>query len=510
MAGAQKVVIIGAGVGGLATAALLAQAGYAVEVYEGRKQVGGRAGLEEVNDFRFDTGPSWYLMPEVYQQYFALLGERVEDHLQLTKLQPAYRVFYDYRQPLTIEGDIEHDTALFEQLEPGAGTAIREYLDQAERTYELAKRYFLYNPFTNWRTLLAPELLRHSRQLIRLLTQSLDAYVRSRLHQLALQQILEYPAVFLGTSPFSAPAMYHLMSYLDFKQGVYYPQGGIYEVVRVLQRMAEQRGVRVHTDSPVAGILTEQHRATGIRLMDGQEVPADVVISNADLHHTETELLPAADRSYPESFWQQRTAGPSALLIYLGVRGELPQLVHHNLLFVERWRENFAAIFESKQWPDRPSLYLCRPSATDSSVAPSGMENLFVLVPLPAGVYKSPDELEAYADHCLQLISEQCTIPDLPARVIYRKLYSAADFASDLHAWQGTALGMAHLLRQSAFFRPSNQSKKVPNLYYVGGDVQPGVGLPMCLIGAQLVYKRLHGISSAGPLDSISRLGDTD
>lgn len=500
---AGKAVIIGAGVGGLATAALLARSGWEVELYEARSMPGGRAGLKEAQGFRFDTGPSWYLMPEVYAHYFQLLGERVEDHLNLVKLTPAYKVFYDYRPPITITGDFATDRETFERVEPGSGASLERYLVKAERTYELAKRYFLYNPFTDKRTLAQPEVMRHSLELGRLLLQPLDGYVRGSVSSLPLQQVLEYPAVFLGTSPFDAPAMYHLMSYLDFRQGVYYPQGGLYEVVRALTTLAEQAGVRIVLDAPVDAIETAAGRTTGIRLQDGTRVAADVVISNADLHHTETTMVPEKDRSYPEAYWEKKTPGPSALLMYLGVKGKLPQLEHHNLMFVEKWRENFGAIFKTKTWPDQPSLYVCKPSATDKSVAPKGSENVFVLVPLPAGTYPESDTVQTYADKCLDLITDHCGIPDLKSRITHRELFGPKDFASELNAWQGTALGAAHILKQSAFYRPGNRSRKLSNLFYVGGDAQPGIGVPMCLISAELTYKHLSGDRSAGPLGAL-------
>jgi phytoene desaturase len=496
-------IIIGAGAGGLATANLLASTGWQVSVFEQFDKSGGRAGLLEQDGFRFDTGPSWYLMPEVFEHYFALLGREVGAYLDLKQLDPAYRVYYDYHQPITIHSNRDKDNATFAAIEPGADRALSKYLHSSERAYNLAIKYFLYNTFRSKTSFMKAEVLAHAPSFARSLVESLDSFVSRSFSALPLQQILQYPAVFLATQPRSAPALYHLMSHLDFNQGVFYPKGGIYELIKSLESIGRELGVAYHFNAPVSHIVTSQRHATGITLADGTTYTADVVISNTDLHFTETVLLDRDAQSYPESSWKKRTSGPSALLMYLGVIGELPDLTHHNLLFMKAWKENFESIFGSQQWPDRPSMYVCKASATDPSVAPVGHENVFVLVPLPATTDYPSEKLTSYAARCIDSIASICQIPDLASRIVYQKLYGPADFESQLNAWHGSALGLGHILRQSAFFRPANRSRKIRNLYYVGGDTQPGIGLPMCLISAELVYKYLTDDRSPGPLRSL-------
>jgi phytoene desaturase len=308
--------------------------------------------------------------------------------------------------------------------------------------------------------------------------------------------------VFLGTSPFDAPALYSLMSYIDFKQGVFYPQGGMYKIIEALVLIGKKLGVQYHLNANVTHIKTTNGHASGIQV-NGSFVPADIIISNADLHHTETALLGKSHRSYPEGYWQKKTAAPSALLMYLGVKDTLPKLEHHNLYFVKEWDKNFTDIFEHKKWPDPASLYVSMPSKTDDTVAPKGHENVFILVPTAANERITPKQLEAYADRYLDQFAIAANIPDFKKRIVYKKLVGPADFAQQFNSWHGTALGLAHTLRQSAVFRPKITSKKVDNLYYVGGNTLPGIGLPMCLISAELVYKKLTGDNSAGPLKSL-------
>lgn len=502
----QTVAIIGAGIGGLATANFLAKAGYDVTVYEKNVQPGGRAGSLKTKGFTFDTGPSWYLMPDVFTHYFSLFGKSVNRELELTQLTPAYKVFYEHDDPITITSDSDTDAATFESIEPGAGKNLKRYVEKGDDIYRLSLRHFLYTNFTSLRDFTKSDILKRGHTMTRLAFTPIDAYVGKFVNDRRLRQILEYPMVFLGSSPFSAPAIYSLMSALDFREGVFYPQGGLYTIIERLVALGDELGVTYRYESPVTRIVSDGKKATGITLQDGTTVNADIVISNADLHFTETKLLSDADRSYPASYWDKREAGPSALLLYLGVKGSLPQLEHHNLFFTDDWKANFDAIFTSKKLPWPASIYVCKPSATDPTVAPKGHENVFVLVPLPAGVTISDVQKTKVADKYLSQIETNLGIPDLRKRIVVKETFGPNDFKDKFNAWQGTALGPSHILRQSAFFRTPNKSRKLKNLYYVGGSTTPGIGLPMCLIGAELIYKRLAGDKRGGPVSKINRL----
>lgn len=513
--GPRRIVVVGGGIAGLSTAALLAEEGHAVTVVEAREETGGRAGSWERDGFRFDTGPSWYLMPEVFDHFFALLGTTAAAELDLVPLTPAYRVYAEPEgagpgEHIDVVSGRAEATALFESREPGAGERLDDYLDSAADAYDLSVSRFLYDTYATTEGLRDPEMIGRLPQLAPLLTRSLVRHVESRFADPMLRQILGYPAVFLGSSPYDVPSLYHLMSHLDLDDAVYYPRGGFTEVIAAIERLAVARGVEVRTGTAVSQILTgADGAATGVRLADTTELVADLVVSTADLHHTETVLVPPDQQSYPERWWRKRTPSFGALLILLGVDGELPQLAHHTLLFTSGWRENFEAISgRDAHIPDPASLYVCRPSATDDTVAPEGSENLFVLVPIPAdpalgrgGIDGDGDAvIEAAADRAIAQIAQWTGIPDLADRVRVRRTIAPGDFARDLGAWRGNALGLAHTLRQSAFFRPGNASKKVPGLFYAGGSVLPGIGLPMCLISAELVVKRLRGDTTAGPL----------
>jgi 1-hydroxy-2-isopentenylcarotenoid 3,4-desaturase len=499
----KKVIIIGGGIGGLALANLLAKKGHDVHVYEKNAQMGGRAGERTTKGFTFDTGPSWYLMPQVFEDYFSLFNIKVNKELAIKRLRPGYKVFFESHDSVTIRGDIAKDSASFEKIEAGAGNALRRYVDEGDYIYQMALKHFLYTDFSRLHQLAKREIIKGSAKLLTLLATPIHSRVKKFVKNPQLQQILEYPMVFLGTSPFKAPAMYSLMSALDFREGVYYPSGGMYSIIRLMVAVGKKHGVTYHTNTEVRKITHTNGQATGIMLKDGKKIGADIVVSNGDLHHTEMKLLSPDAQSYPASFWKTKEAGISALLMYVGVKGSLPQLEHHNLYFVNAWQENFASIYEKKRIPESASMYVSRTTATDPSTAPKGHENLFFLVPLPTDVPLTPAKQAALADHFIGAFATAIHEPDLADRIVLKELFGPSDFKEKYFAWRGTALGMSHLLRQSALWRIPPKSKKLKNLFYVGGNTMPGIGLPMCIISAELAYKKITGNRQPGPLRSM-------
>jgi phytoene desaturase len=515
----QQVVVIGGGIAGLATAALLASRGHSVDLLEQNDELGGRVGSFERDGFRFDTGASWYFMPEVFEHFFSLLGTTVEEELELTVLDPSYRVFFEaHREPVDVRPDRAHNRALFESLEPGAGARFDAYLRSAEDTYDVALRRFLYSNFDSPSAFMHSDVVRRTPKLSRLLTRSLGSHVAAQFSDNRLRQLLGYPAVFLGSSPTRAPSMYHLMSRLDLGDRVLYPQGGFTRLIEVIATLAERHGARLHTGTPVTQILTGdgsrggRPQVTGVAHgADGgrRTLPADVVVGAADLHHLETALLPVSLQTHPEPVWRRRSPGPGAVLAMLGVEGRLPQLAHHSLFFTSDWDRNFGDIFgREARVPDPASVYVCKPSESDPTVAPDGCENLFVLVPVPADAAigrggddgQGSEAVERAADAAIDQVAAWAGAPDLRDRILVRHTVGPEDFARRYNSWRGGALGLEHTLRQSAFFRPANVSSKVGGLLYAGASTVPGVGLPMCLISAELVLKRLTGDRSSLPV----------
>ena len=497
----KRVVIIGGGIGGLGAAGLFARKGYNVTLLEKNVNLGGRANVFEADGFRFDMGPSWYLAPDIFEHYFRLVGERVEDHLDLVKLSPSYRIFFRGGSTLDIHSNIEKDAANFDAIEPGAGEKLRAYLKQSEYQYGVATEHFMFKNYDTVFDFLNRRVMTEGQKLS--VFSTMHKFVSKFFRSPRLRQVMEYTMVFLGTSPYEAPALYNLMSHMDFNQGVFYPRGGFFELIKALATIAEKNGARLRTNSPVFRINTRDGKAVGVRLDSGEEIPADIVISNADLWFTETYLLANESTALGEKYWKKRVMAPSAFIMFLGADEKLPGLLHHNLLFSEDWRKNFDDIYKDPCLPGEPSLYVCAPSVTDETVAPHGKENLFVLVPIASGLEISEEEKERYGNHVLDLMEREMNLPDLHKKIQFKRIYTVDDFSRDYNSYRGSALGLAHTLTQTAIFRPNNYSKKVRNLYYTGAGTNPGIGTQICLISAELAYKRVHGIKTAGPLDSL-------
>ena len=490
--------VVGGGIGGLGSAALLGKRGYDVTVLEKNALLGGRANYFEADGFRFDMGPSWYLMPDVFEHFFALLGERVEDHLDLQRLDPSYRIaFRGSDLEVDMFSDLDRDVETFERLEPGSGQALRTYLDSSAEQYAIAIDQFMYRNHDSFFDFIDRKTAVQGRQLH--VFENMHKYISRSFSTDAVQKILEYQLVFLGSSPYNTPALYNIMSHIDFNMGVFYPRGGIYSIIRALEAIGTKHGVTYRTEVPVAQILTDGGRATGVRLESGEELHADLVISNADMAHTETELLGKQDRTYSARYWSKKTLAPSAFILYLGLKGRVPSLTHHNLAFGQDWKRSFGQIFDSPAWPDDPSYYVCAPSRTDASMAPEDHENLFVLVPVAPGLPMSDADIATYRRRTLDLLAADFDVPDLESRIVFERTYTSRNFSADYNAYGGSALGLAHTMKQTAF-RPNNISKKLSNLYYVGASTNPGIGMPICLISAELAYKRIIGDTSSGPL----------
>ncbi len=498
---AEHMVIIGAGFGGLASAAIFAKAGYRVTVVEKNDKPGGRANIFERDGFRFDMGPSWYLMPEIFEQFFTLVGERSSDYYTLQKLSPSYRVFFKdiAREPVDIFGDLKKDIPTLERLEPGVTKRFLEYLSRASVQYEVSKDRFLYKNYDSIFDFFTWEVLRDGLRLS--VFSRMQKYVERFFHTPEVQKIMQYPLVFLGSSPYNTPALYSLMSHIDFNQGVFYPKGGLFEVVKAFEAIGKKLGATFRYHAPVKEILVEHGMTKGVLLENGERIEADIVISNADYAHTELNLLPKELREHSESYYASRTWAPSALLMYMGINKNLKNLQHHTLLFSKDWKENFAEIFDAPQWPKDPSLYICAPSKNDPTVAPEGKENVFVLVPIASGLPYTQDDLDAYGKKIIHTI-ESVTGESFEKDILFTEYFCVKDFEETYNSFHGTALGLAHTLSQTALFRPNNVHKHVKGLYFVGAGTNPGIGMPMCLISAELVYKRVKGIKTSSALRS--------
>jgi phytoene desaturase len=485
----KKIIIIGAGFGGMSLAALLAKEGNDVTVLEKNDQPGGRAIVWKEKGFVFDMGPSWYLMPDVFEKFFAEFGKKPKDYYKLIRLNPAYRIFYSKDEIVDISPDLEKNLQLFEQYQKGGQEQLKKYLDAAEYQYNIAMNEFIYKEYRHLWDFFSLRLVSKGSKLH--LFTSLDEYAKRYITDPKMRKILEYTMVFLGGTPFDTPALYSLMSHVDFNLGVWYPDGGFGALARGFETLAREQGVNFEYNSEVEKIEVHGNTVTGVKTKKGT-MSADSVIANADYHHVEMDLLDPSYQSFTPQYWEKRVIAPSALLMYLGVKGKIKAFAHHNLYFAANWEDHFQTIFHNPQWPSDPSYYVSCPSKTDPSVAPSEDENVFILIPVAAGLKDTKETREKYFTKVMDHL-ESLTGENIKDRVIVKRLFAHNDFTSSYHAYKGTALGLAHTLRQTAIFRCPHQSKKVKGLYYTGHYTHPGIGVPMVIISSQILAQQLRG-----------------
>lgn len=485
----RRVVILGAGISGLASAALLAQDGFEVQVVEKHSKPGGVAGQIYLDGFTFDMGPTWYLMPEVFEHFFGLFGEKIEDHISLTQLNPSYKIFIGSDQNYTISPEISDNIKLFDQIKPGAGAKLKAYLADAQFKYRTAMDTFLYKDYRNIFDFFNKKVLLEGSKLQ--LFRSLDKHASRFFTTKILRQILEYNTVFLGSSPYNTPALYSLMSHVDINLGVYYPKGGIYSLIQALYNLARKQGVRFAFNTEAKQILYQNGKAIALATTEGKTLNGDIFVSTIDYRHTEENLLPFSQRSYSSRYWHRRILAPGAFLIYAGINKKLSKLEHHSLFLCPQWEEHFHNIFQVPKWPEKFSYYIGLPSKTDPDMAIQGGESLFVLLPIAANLQDTPQIREKIFK---QLIShlETITGESILPHIITQKIRSINNFHSEHNLFRGTALGLAHTLFQSTVFRPKRKSNKIDNLYYSGHYTHPGIGMPMVLISAELTARRIR------------------
>jgi phytoene desaturase len=485
------IAVVGAGFGGLAAAALLAKQGHQVTVLEKNSQAGGRARVYKEKDFSFDMGPSWYLMPDVFEAFFKEFDKIPEDYYDLIRIDPSYRIFFDGEGITDVSADFESNVDLFNSFEKGGGEKLREYLEQAERHYRLAMDEMIYKEYDRIWDLFNGKLALEGFKLP--LFNNIDGYVSKWFKNEKSKKILEYSIGFIGGSPQNTPALYYIMNHVDFNLGVWYPaEGGISRVVQAMVDLGIEYGVRFRYDSEVTKLDIEDGKVNKIYFGDDTLEP-DILVVNADYPHFEINLLGDKNQSYDVKYWDSRVIAPSALVLYIGLNKKLDKLEHHNLFLTKDWDQGFENVFDPKKarWPETPSYYINVTSKNDDTVAPEGGETIFVLVPLAPDLIDTPEIREKYYH---KLVSHIETLAEEPiiGHEIVKKIYSVNDYRKDYNAYKGTALGLTHTLMQTALFRPSHKSRKVDNLYYTGHYTHPGIGMPMCIISSQVLAKTIE------------------
>lgn len=479
----RKVIVIGSGFAGLCAAALLAKQGHEVTILEKNEQPGGRARVWEKDGFVFDMGPSWYWMPEVFENFYNLFGKTTSGFYDLKRLDPAYRIFYPGTERIDVPASRQELVDLFEKKEPGSGSRLQDFLTDAEYKYKTAMNEYVHRISDSVTEFFDFKLLVKSFQLQ--IFQSLRSEVRKKFTNPALVSMLEFPVLFLGSTPDKTPAMYSMMNYADLVLGTWYPMGGMHQIVKAFTRIAEEQGVSIQLNHEVEKIEIRANKAKAV-IANGKIFEADLVVAGSDYQHTEQFLLDEKHRTYDSTYWDNRTMSPSSLLYYVGVNKEIPNLLHHNLFFDTDFELHASEIYKNPKWPTAPLFYVCNPSKTDSSVAPIGKENLFLLMPLAPGIEDTEQQREKYFELMIQRL-ELRTGENIKNNIVVKRSYCINDFESDYHSYKGNAYGLANTLSQTAVFKPKMISPKVKNLFYTGQLTVPGPGVPPSIISGQIV-----------------------
>lgn len=476
----KTVIIIGSGFSSLAASCYLAKYGYEVTIFEKNDTIGGRARQLIKDGFTFDIGPTWYWMPDVFERFFADFGKSPSHYYTLEKLNPAYRVYFDKNDYITIEDTLEKIAIAFEKEEKGSSKKLNTFIEKAKSNYDIAIKDLVYNPGVSPLELITPKTILKLNQFF----STIKKDVRKEFKNERLIKILEFPVLFLGAKPSDTPSFYSFMNYADFGLGTFHPKKGMYTVILALESLAKELGVTIKTNASVEKINVKEGKSTGI-ISNGITYNSDIVVSGADYHHTET-LLDKADRHYSKNYWEKKTFAPSSLLFYVGFDKKLINVNHHTLFFDVDFDVHAEAIYDYPTWPENPLFYASFPSKTDLSVAPEGKEAGIFLIPLAPGLNDTPEIRHIYFEKIMTRF-ESLTSQNIKDHVIFKESFCIKDFIKDYNSYKGNAYGMANTLTQTAFLRPKLKSKKVENLYFTGQLTVPGPGVPPSLISGKLV-----------------------
>ncbi len=485
----EHALVIGAGIGGIATAIRLAQNGYQVTVVEKTQRAGGRCNIIEKDGHRFDTGPTLFLMPKLYQQAFAELGERIEDHVELIRIDPTYKIYFDDDTLLRLTSDLKEMQDQLERIEPGSFGQYVRYLAEGQLHYQLALPNVVQRAFEHWHQFFTLKNL-----LLMLRLKAIKKHynhIAKYFQDERLKVAFTFQNMYMGVNPTEAPAIFSLMQYTELADGVWFPKGGMYSVIEALEKIARQWGVEFIFDTDVEKIVVENNRATGVLMERKQQLDADLVIANADLPYIYRAMLPDDGTSQR---LDDKKYGCSALVMLWGLDKEYPQIGPHNLFIADDFRESFDALFDGRTIADEPSFYIHAPARVDPSMAPAGEDTLMVAFPIGHLVGDRSEDWPAIKKHCKEYAIQRLKrlgITDIEDHIKFEINLTPEYWENRYNLNKGSAHGLSHDLLQMGYMRPHNRHKKYQNLYFVGASTHPGTGLPTVLVSAKLVSERI-------------------
>ena len=480
----NKIIIVGAGIGGLSAGIRLAAAGKQVTIYEKNEQIGGKMGRFSQGGFTWDTGPSVITMRHVFEDLFATANRRLTDYLTLEAVDPLTRYFYQDGTVLDAAADFDTMADQIRQIDPRDIDGYRRFIDYTADIHRVTGPVFIYDEPPTWRSFLRVPLRDWLKaDGLRTMHQAISSHV----HSPQMQQLLGRFATYVGGSPYKAPATLNVIADVEMSGGVWYPRGGVHQIALAMGRLAEELGITIHTNAAVEEIVIQNKQATGVYLADGHFEPADAVISNLDVSTTYKHLLPTQSHNPPKE------TSCSGFIMLLGVNREHDELAHHNIFFSDDYRAEFEAIFKNGRPADDPTIYVAITSKTDVDHAPPGSENWFVLVNAPSVNNDFDWQANAipYRDRVLDLLASRGF--DIRPHIQTEYIMTPNDLAQHSGAWRGALYGRSPNDRFAAFQRPHNRAKGVDGLYFVGGTTHPGGGVPMVTLSGRVVANMILG-----------------
>jgi phytoene desaturase len=475
-----KSIVVGSGFSGLVAASLIAKDGHEVSLLEKNDLVGGRARKFEAHGFSFDMGPSWYWMPDVFDRYFGYFGKKASDMYDLKRLDPGFKIFFE-NEAVNIPDNMDELRAFFEKLEPGSAKRLDAFMADGKFKYDVGVHDIIYRqpdgiwPFIDWKIMKAASGLH--------LVKSISKHIRQYFKHPYLIQLMEFPVLFLGADPKNTPALYSMMDYAGLSLGTWYPMGGFAKIVEAFDQIAREQGVQIQLNHEVVGFESKNGKVTAANTANSSH-GADAFVIAGDYHHFDTQVL-TQEQQYSNSYWDKRVMAPSAFLYYIGYKGSLPNLEHHNLFFDTDFGAHSKAIYETESFPADPQFYVSCSSKTDDAVAPAGHENLVILIPIASGIEGTEDQKEYYFNLVCERLKKKIGV-DIRENIVYRRDYSVEDFKKDYHAFRGNAYGLANTLLQTAFLKPTMKHKKLRNVFFTGQLTVPGPGVPPAIVSGEL------------------------
>ena len=483
------IIVIGAGIGGLSLAARLAKSGFLVKIIEKNAKPGGRCNYLKKDGHLLDTGPTVFMMKEVYTKTFADMGEKMDDYIDLIRVDPSYQIYFRDGSKLIMTTNQKKMKVQMEAFEQGSYNALQQYLKEGETNYNIAMPNLIDREFKHFYNFINPKTL-YLLFKLRILKKHYG-YTKKFFKDSRLREAFTFQDTYLGLNPYNAPSIFSMIPYLELNQGVWLPKGGMYSIVTALTQICKNTGVDFFFDSPVKQINTSKNHVTGVTLANGRQLSGDIIVANADLVYVYNSLLPK-DKMTKRLNNKKFTC--STLTFLWGVDKRFPQLSVHNLFMSGDYKTSCKEVIDDLKLPKDPSFYLHIPTRLNEFKVPNNHDSIAVIVPVGHINEKNPQNWKILQKDArkvvIERLNEVCET-DFEKHLKFEVSYTPEDWQNYLNLPKGSTLGLAHNLSQLCYFRPKNKHKKYRNLYFVGASTHPGSGVTSALISARLAFDRI-------------------